>query len=81
MKFATRSGIVSYVGKVVAPGDWDNIIRNVIFRGREGKSFYDNLFTNPANSDVRSANKLANLPVPNTRMTARTYSKIEFEFD
>ena len=29
MKFATRSGIVSYVGKVVAPGDWDNIIRNV----------------------------------------------------
>ena len=41
VKFATRSGIVSYVGKVVSPGDWDNIIRNVIFRGREGKSFYD----------------------------------------
>ena len=79
MKFATRSEIVSYVGKVVAPGDWDNIIRNVIFRGREGKSFYD--ITNHAISDVRSANKLANLPVPNTRMTARTYSKIEFEFD
>ena len=80
MKFATRSGIVSYVGKVVAPGDWDNIIRNVIFRGREGKPFYE-LFTNPAISDVRSANKLANLPVLNTGMTARTYSKIEFEFD
>ena len=28
-------------GKVLAPGDWDNIIRNVIFRGREVKSFYD----------------------------------------
>ena len=41
VKFATRSGIVSYVVKVVAPGHWDNIIRNVIFRGREGKSFYD----------------------------------------
>ena len=41
------------------------------------------IFTNPAISDVRSANKLANLPVPNTWMTARprTYSKIEFEFD
>ena len=26
VKFATRSGLVSYVGKVVAPGDWDNII-------------------------------------------------------
>ena len=25
------------------------------------------IFTNPAISDVRSANKLANLPVPNTR--------------
>ena len=34
-------GLCPYVGKVVAPGDWDNIIRNVIFRGREGKSFYD----------------------------------------
>ena len=39
------------------------------------------IFTNPAISDVHSANKLANLPVPNTGMTARTYSKIEFEFD
>ena len=39
------------------------------------------IFTNPAISDVRSANKLANLLVPNTGMTARTYSKIEFEFD
>ena len=39
------------------------------------------IFTNPAISDVRSANKLANLPVPNTGMTARTYSKIAFEFD
>ena len=37
VKCATLSGIVSCVGKVVAPGDWDNIIRNVIFRGREGK--------------------------------------------
>ena len=35
------------------------------------------LFTNPAISDVRSANKLVNLPVPNTGMTAITYSKIE----
>ena len=24
VKFATRSGLVSYVGKVLAPGDWDN---------------------------------------------------------
>ena len=39
------------------------------------------IFTNPAISDVLSSNKLANLPVPNTGMTARTYSKIEFEFD
>ena len=39
------------------------------------------IFTNPVISDVRSANKLVNLPVPNTGMTARTYSKIEFEFD
>ena len=30
VKFATRSGLVSYVGKVVTPGDWDNVIRNVI---------------------------------------------------
>ena len=75
MKFATRSGVVSYVGKVVAPGDWDNIIRN------EERGNHFTIFTNPAISDVRSANKLANLPVPNTGMTARTYSKIEFEFD
>ena len=34
------------------------------------------LFTNPAISDVRSANKLVNLPVPNTGMTAITYSKL-----
>ena len=33
VKFATRSWLVSYVGKVVAPGDWGNIILNVIFRG------------------------------------------------
>ena len=39
------------------------------------------LFTNHAISDVRSANKLVNLPVPNTGMTAITYSKIEFEFE
>ena len=39
------------------------------------------IFTNPAISDVRSANKFANLPVPNPGMTARKYSKIEFEFD
>ena len=39
------------------------------------------IFTNPAISDVRSANKLVNVPVPNTGMTAITYSKIEFEFD
>ena len=39
------------------------------------------IFTNPAMSDVRSTNKLVNFPVPNTGMTARTYSKIEFEFD
>ena len=76
MKFATRSGIVYYVGKVVAPGDWDNIIRNVTFRGREENHF--TIFTNPAISDVRSANKLSTLPVPNTGMTARTYSNIEF---
>ena len=39
------------------------------------------IFTNRVISYVRSANKLVNLPVPNTGMTARTYSKIEFEFD
>ena len=39
------------------------------------------LFTNPATSDVGSANKLVNIPVPNTGMTAITYSKIEFEFE
>ena len=41
VKGATRSGLMSYVGKVAAPSDWDDIIRNVIFRGREGKSFYN----------------------------------------
>ena len=41
VKFATRSEFVSYVGKVVAPGEWDNIIRNVIFRGIEENSFYN----------------------------------------
>ena len=60
---------MSYVGKVVAPGDRDNLIRNVIFRRRErGNNF--TIFTNPAISDVRSVNKLVNLPVPNTGMTA-----------
>ena len=39
------------------------------------------IFTNPAISDVRSTNKLANVHVPNTGMTARTYSKIAVEFD
>ena len=39
------------------------------------------IFANPAISDVCSANKLANLPVSNTGMTARTYSQIAFEFD
>ena len=33
------------------------------------------IFTNPAIADVRSTNKLANSPVPNTGMTARTYRK------
>ena len=28
----SESGLVSYVGKVAVPGDWDNIIRNVIFK-------------------------------------------------
>ncbi len=39
VKFDTRSGNVSYVGKVVTPDDWDNIIRNIIFRGIDWKSF------------------------------------------
>ena len=39
------------------------------------------IFTNPAISDVGTANKLVNLPVPNTGMTARIYIKSEFEFD
>ena len=78
MKFATRSGIVSCVGKVVTPGDWDKI-NEMLFLEERGNHF--TIFTNPAISNVRSANKLANLPVPNTRMTTRTYSKIEFEFD
>ena len=39
------------------------------------------IFTNPAIADFRSINKLANSPVPNTGMTARTYSNIQFEFD
>ena len=29
------------------------------------------IFTNPAISDIRSANKFANCPVPNTGMTAK----------
>ena len=37
-------------------------------------------FTNPAFSDGRSSNKLANFPVPNTGKAAKTYSKIEFDF-
>ena len=47
----------------------------------EDRGNHFTIFTNPAISDVRSTNKLANLPVPNTGMTARTYSKIEFESD
>ena len=47
----------------------------------EERGNYFTIFTNPAISDVRSANKLVNLPVPNTGMTAIAYSKIEFEFD
>ena len=47
----------------------------------EERGNYFTIFTNPAISDVRSANKLENFPVPNTGMTAITYSKIEFEFD
>ena len=39
MKFDNRSGLVSYVGKIVTPGDLDNTIRNVNFRDIEGKSF------------------------------------------
>ena len=31
VKCDIRSGLVSYVGKVAAPGDWDDIIRNVNF--------------------------------------------------
>ena len=46
-----------------------------------GNNFTIFTITNPVISDVRSANKLVKLPVPNTGMTARTYSKIEFEFD
>ena len=41
VKFATHSRLVSYVGKLVAPVDWDNIMQNDIFRGRDVKSFYD----------------------------------------
>ena len=39
------------------------------------------LFTYPAISDVRSANQIVKLPVPNTGMTAITNSTIEFEFE
>ena len=72
VKFATRSWLVSYVGKVVAPGDWHNIIQNIIYRGREGKSFYD-IHKSCHFGYIRSTNNLAHLPVPN--------SKIEFYFD
>ena len=73
MTFATRSGHVSYVGKVVAPGDWDNIIRKCYFLEAErGNHFI--VFTNPAISDVRRAYQFANVPAPNTGMTASTYS-------
>ena len=41
IKCATHSGLVSYVRKVTAPGDLDDIIRNVIFRGRDVESFYN----------------------------------------
>ena len=75
VKWATRSGLMSYVGKVAAPGDWDDIIRNVIFRGREGKSFY-NIYKSCLLQIL--PNKFANLPVPNTGKTARTCSNIEF---
>ena len=64
MKFATRSGIVSCVGKVVAPGDWDNINEMLFLEEERGNHF--TIFTNPAISDVRSGNKLANLLVPTT---------------
>ena len=78
VKFATRSGLVSYVGKVVAPGDWDSIIRNVIFRDREGKSFY-NIHKSGHFGCPQQTNS-QKLHVQNTVMTARKYSKIEFSF-
>ena len=74
MKCATRSGRMSYVGKVAAPGDWYDIIRNVIFieaeRGKHSQILPLRM------SYLGSSNKFANLPVPNTGKTARTYSKI-----
>ena len=40
----------------------------------EERGNYFTIFTNRAISDVRSANKLVNLPVPNTGMTAVIYT-------
>ena len=54
VKFATRVGLVSYVGKVVAPGDWDNIIRNVILEAERINNV--TIFTNAAISDVAQTN-------------------------
>ena len=56
VKLATRSGLVSHVGMAVAPGDWDNIIRNVILEAERGNHF--TIFTNPAIPDVRKSTQI-----------------------
>ena len=65
VRFATRSGFVSYDGKVVVPAYWDNIYEMLFLEVERWNHF--TIFANPAISEVRSANKFANFPVPNTR--------------
>ena len=40
VKFTTRSGLVFYAGTVEAHSEWDNIIRNVVFRPKQVNSFW-----------------------------------------
>ena len=78
--FATRSGHVSYVEKVVAPYDWDDIIRTVIFLQTERDIILQYSQILPMETyrmSVEPTNS-QNLPMPDTGMTVRTSSKRDF---
>ena len=82
VKFATRGGDVHYVGEVVGPGDDDDEYELSFLVAKKGK--HVTVFAHPADediSDVHISDIVANLPMPDTGMTARTSGKMEFDFN